>query len=98
MASDRAVSYGNNVFLTHFQQMFDFYIPPENLRKPLAFRGYKSGILVENGLILVLPTKRRYSSLIEKVFVLSIENFQNFQWLSHKIIPISQTECYFENI
>ena len=27
----------------------------------------------------------------------SIENVQNFQWLSHKSMPISQTEGYFEN-
>ena len=34
----------------------------------------------------------------ENVFQsLSIENVQNFQWLSHKNMPISQTEGYFEN-
>ena len=27
----------------------------------------------------------------------SIENAQNFPWLSHKNMPISQTEGYFEN-
>ena len=27
----------------------------------------------------------------------NIENVQNFQWLSHKNIPISQTEGYFKN-
>ena len=27
----------------------------------------------------------------------SIENFQNFHWLSHKSMPISQAKGYFEN-
>ena len=27
----------------------------------------------------------------------SIENVQNFHWLSHKNMPISQTEGYFKN-
>ena len=27
----------------------------------------------------------------------SIENVQNFQWLSHKYMPISQTKGYFES-
>ena len=28
---------------------------------------------------------------------LSIENVQNFHWLSYKNVPVSQTEGYFEN-
>ena len=28
---------------------------------------------------------------------LSIGNFRNFHWLSHKNMPIFQTESYFEN-
>ena len=41
--------------LTHFQPMFYFYTP-ENIRKPRfsdVFRGYKSGTLVEKGLMMM---------------------------------------------
>ena len=55
--------------------------------------------------ILVFLTKKRYSSILIKIFVFqkidfkvkSIENVQNFHWLSHKSKLISQTEGYFEN-
>ena len=54
-------------------------------------------------LILELSTKKRSSSFLKMVFVFqkiyfkvkSIENVQNFHWLSHKNMPISQTESYF---
>ena len=54
--------------------------------------------------ILVLSTKKRYSSFSKKVFVfqkicfkIKVLNVQNFHWCSHKNMPISQTEGYFEN-
>ena len=55
--------------------------------------------------ILVLLTKKRYSSILKNIFVFqkidfkvkSIENVQNFHWLSHKSKLISQAEGYFEN-
>ena len=55
--------------------------------------------------ILVVSTKKRYTSFFEKGFRFpenlfqswSIENVWNFHWSSHKNMPISQTEGYFEN-
>ena len=54
--------------------------------------------------ILVLSAKKRSSSFLIKVCYTenffqsySIENFQNFPWLPHKKMPISQTEGYFGN-
>ena len=55
--------------------------------------------------ILVLSTKKLYSSFLKMVFVFQkicfkvkvLKTFFNFQWLSHKNMPISQTEGYFEN-
>ena len=55
--------------------------------------------------ILVLSTKKRYSSFVKKKFVFQkicfkvkvIENVPNFHWLLHKNTPISQMEGYFEN-
>ena len=55
--------------------------------------------------ILVLPTKKQYSSFLKKGFCFpenlfqswSIDNVQNVHWLSHKNMPISQMEGYFEN-
>ena len=40
---------------------------------------------------------KRFSFFRKFVLKLSIENVQTFQWLSHKDIPIFQTEGYFEN-
>ena len=55
-------------------------------------------------LILVLLAKKPYSSFLKKfsfsrkfISKLSIENVQNFHRFSHKNMPISQTEGYFEN-
>ena len=56
-------------------------------------------------LILVLSIKKQYSSFLKKDFHFpenlfqsySIENVQNFHWLSHKSMTISQTEGYFKN-
>ena len=52
--------------------------------------------------ILVLLTKKRYPRFLKKVFLfpenlfvfqkICVENIQNFQWLSHKNMLISQTE------
>ena len=54
--------------------------------------------------VLVASTKKRYSSFFKKgfrfpesLFQSCPENVQNFRWLSHKPMPISQTACYFEN-
>ena len=55
--------------------------------------------------ILVCSTKKKYSSFLKKGFGFlenlfqswSIENVQNFHWSSHKNMPISPTEGYFEN-
>ena len=51
--------------------------------------------------ILVLSTKKLYSSFFKKHFIslkiCSIENVQKFHWLSHKNMPISETGGYFEN-
>ena len=57
--------------------------------------------------ILVLSTKKTVLQTFEKGFYFpenlfqswnwSIENVQNFHWLSHKSMPISQMEGYFEN-
>ena len=53
--------------------------------------------------ILMLPTKKRYSSFLKKVFLyknlfqsFSIENVQNSQWLSRKNMSIFQTEVSLE--
>ena len=63
-------------------------------------------VLCENDVlsISVVSTKKRYS-FFEKGFRFSenlfqsysIENVQNFQLLPYKIMPIFQTEGYFEN-
>ena len=42
--------------------------------------------------LLVLSTKKRYSNFFQSK---SIQNVQNFQWLLHENMPISQTEGYF---
>ena len=54
--------------------------------------------------VLVVSTKKRYSSFLKKVFVsrkfvskLSIENVWNFHWFLHKNMPVFQTEGYFAN-
>ena len=55
--------------------------------------------------ILVLSTKKRYSSFSKKVFVFQktcfkvkvLKTFKILHWLSHKNMRISQTEGYFEN-
>ena len=55
--------------------------------------------------MLLLSTKKLYFSFFKKIFVfqkiyfndLVLKTFKNFQWLSHKNMSISQTECYFEN-
>ena len=44
-------------------------------------------------MVLVFSTKKRYSSVSKKVLVFQF----SFRWLSHKNMPISQTEGYFEN-
>ena len=50
--------------------------------------------------ILVLSPKKSYFEkgfhFSENLFQ-STENVQIFRWLSHKIMPIFQTESYFEN-
>ena len=51
-------------------------------------------------------TRTRYSNFLKKVFVFQktcfkvevSRNFYNFQWLSHKNMPISQIEGYFKNL
>ena len=56
-------------------------------------------------LMLVLSTKKQITSFFEKGFSFpenlfqsqSIENVQNVYWLSHKNMPVSQTEGFFEN-
>ena len=56
--------------------------------------------------ILVLSTKKTVPQVFGKRFcfpenlfqIQSIENIQNFHWLSHKNIPISQMESYLENL
>ena len=51
--------------------------------------------------ILIPSSKKRYSSFLKKVFVFkkiyfkSIENIQDFHWLSHKDIPICQTGLFW---
>ena len=55
--------------------------------------------------ILVLSTKKGYSSFLKKVFIFQkicfkvkvLKRFKIFDRLSHKNMPISQTEGYFEN-
>ena len=54
-------------------------------------------VLYGNDACLVLSAKKWYSSFFENVFLKSIENVPNFHWLSHKNMPISQTEGYFQN-
>ena len=53
---------------------------------------------------IVLLTEKRYSSFLKNFLLsinlfqsLSIENVQNFHWLSYKNMLISQMEGYFEN-
>ena len=55
--------------------------------------------------ILMRSTKKQYSSFFGKSFRFlenlfqswSNENVQNFHWLTHKNMPLSQMEGYFEN-
>ena len=55
--------------------------------------------------ILVLSTEKRYPIFLKMVFIFLkicfkvkvLKMFFNFQWLSHKNTPVSQTEGYFEN-
>ena len=49
---------------------------------------------------VVLSIKKQHSSFLKRVCVFqsqSIEIVQNFQWLSHESMPISQMEGYFKN-
>ena len=56
--------------------------------------------------ILVRSTKKCYSNFLKKSILFlenlfqskSTENVQKFHWSSHKNIPTSQTEGYFENL
>ena len=53
--------------------------------------------------ILVLSTKKRSTSFLKKVsffrkcFKVKVSKTFTFRWLSHKNMPISQTEGYFKN-
>ena len=55
------------------------------------------------GSFVVLSTKKTVLQIFEKDFwffkksVSKVQNVQNLQWLSHKNVPVSQTEDYFEN-
>ena len=53
----------------------------------------------QSSFIFVRSSKKWYSSFL-KGFVFSrklFQNVQNFQWVSQKNMPISQTECCFKN-
>ena len=52
--------------------------------------------------ILLLSTKKRYSSFLKRVCVFQktcfiVKALKSFQWSSHKYMPISQTKGYFKN-